>query len=121
LHSNNLNKYHMWKTLECETRGVWADNDVPVVALHRPESDGGGLHSAGREQKLKPMSLMVFLCELSGMLRLELRGAHLDELLCLGQAALGDGNIQAGCFDSVTIKNGAVDLFLILVGWFSFH
>jgi hypothetical protein len=101
----------MWKTLECETRGVWADNDVPVVALHRP----------GREQKLKPMSLMVFLCELSGMLRLELRGARLDELLCLGQAALGDGNIQAGCFDSVTVKNGAVDLFLILVGCFSFH
>ena len=71
--------------------------------------------------ELKPMSLMVFLCELSGMLRLELSGAHLDELLCLGQAALGDGNIHAGCFDSVTIKNRAVDLFLILVGWFSFH
>ena len=60
------------------------------------------------------MSLMVFLCELSGMLRLELSGAHLDELLRLGQAALGDGNIHAGCFDSVTIKNRAVDLFLIL-------
>ena len=45
------------------------------------------------------------------MLRLKLDGARLDKLLCLGQAALGDGNIHAGCFDSVTINNGAVDLF----------
>ena len=59
------------------------------------------------------MSLMVFLCELSEMLLSEFNDAHLDELLCRGQAALGDGNIQAGCLDSVTIKNGAVDLFLI--------
>ena len=64
---------------------------------------------------------MMFFCELFGMLRLKLDGARLDKLLCLGQAALGDGNINAGCFDSVTIKNGAVDLFLLLFGWFSFH
>ena len=57
---------------------------------------------------------MVFLCELFGMLRLKLDGARLDKLLCLGQAALGDGNIHAGCLDSVTISNGVVDLFLLL-------
>jgi hypothetical protein len=28
-----------------------------------------------------------------GMLRLKLDGARLDKLMCLGQAALGDGNI----------------------------
>src|SRR6476619_8322235 len=64
---------------------------------------------------------MVFLCELFGMLRLKLDGARLDKLLCLGQAALGDGNIHAGCFDSVTISNGVVDLFPLFRGWFSFH
>ena len=45
------------------------------------------------------------------MLRLKLDGARLDKLLCLGQAALGDGNIHAGCFDSVTISNGVVRSF----------
>ena len=59
------------------------------------------------------MPLMVFLCELFGMLCLKFDGARLDKLLRLGQAALCDGNIQAGCFDSVTIGNSAVDLFLI--------
>ena len=55
------------------------------------------------------------------MLRLKLDGARLDKLLCLGQAALGDGNIHAGCLDSVTISKGTVDLFLLLFGWFSVH
>src|SRR5580765_1310141 len=55
------------------------------------------------------------------MLRLKLDGARLDKLLCLGQAALSDGNIHAGCFDSVTINNGVVDLFPLFRGWFSFH
>ena len=54
---------------------------------------------------------MVFLCELFGMLRLKLDCARLDKMLCLGQAALCDGNIHASCFDSVAIGNGAVDLF----------
>ena len=56
---------------------------------------------------------MVFLCELFGMLCLKFDGARLDKLLCLGKAALCDGNIHAGCFDSVTIGNSAVDLSLI--------
>ena len=55
------------------------------------------------------------------MLRLKLDGARLDKLLCLGQAALGDGNIHAGRFDSVTISNGVVDLFPLFRGWLSFH
>jgi hypothetical protein len=55
------------------------------------------------------------------MLRLKFDGARFDKLLCLGHSALGDGNIHAGCFDSVTINNGVVDLFPLFRGWFSFH
>jgi hypothetical protein len=43
------------------------------------------------------------------------------QLLCLGQAALGDGDIHAGSSDPVTSGNSTEDPFPLFCGWLSFH